>query len=854
VGISYIASQSVVAFLVKYWDFPLSNFTQIFMVAVMFGIGTDYCILLISRFKEELAHRGNKVEAILATYKTAGKTVMYSGIAVMVGFASIGFSTFVLYRSAIAVAVGVAVLLIALVTIVPFFMMVLGKVIFWPAKGSLDHKPSRLWGAVGSFSLKKPLWALAIVAIVVVPFLSAYKGSISFNSLDEIGDKYDSVKAFQTISNSFGPGESLPSTVVVKVDQPLDSSEGLATMEQITRELAKVDGVKTVRSVSRPAGSSLADFEVSQQVTTLGEGLGKSEDGLGEIGKGLSEASSALNDNAPKLNEAVSGTSELISGTDALKSGVVQLGAGLRQIEKGLRDGSAGAGDLLVGLQQAKASADQLVVGSKKLLGSYQEMGAELGQLSSAYTDIATQEAGLAQGLSNLGQGLGGLASKYPDLQSDAEFIKAQSAVTQMQSDAAKISDILKQTNKQLAGVTAGMKQANAGYSQAVSGQTQLAQGLASLAKGMEQLQAGITQAVQGQGQIIGKLPSITNGFDQITTGQKELQSGFAQLTGQLGELTDGLNQSVDGLSQVSGGLQSAQGYLDELSTSPNKQMTGWFIPEEAVKNDDFQAVLDVYLSKDRKIAKFDVVYEGNPYDIKTLASTDELMAAVARGVKGTSFDNATYAVGGATSINNDLNQISKSDYSRTVMLMLIGIALILIVMFRSIVMPIYLIVSLGLTFYTSMAITEVLFVRILGYSGISWAVPFFGFVLLMALGVDYSIFLMDRFKEYRHLSPQDAILQAMKSMGTVIMSAALILGGTFAAMLPSGVLSLMQIATIVLSGLGLYALFILPLFIPVMVRTFGEANWWPFMKRPEHLEAPGEDRLIVVKEAPNTI
>ena len=73
-----------------------------------------------------------------------------------------------------------------------------------------------------------------------------------------------------------------------------------------------------------------------------------------------------------------------------------------------------------------------------------------------------------------------------------------------------------------------------------------------------------------------------------------------------------------------------------------------------------------------------------------------------------------------------------------------------------------------------------------------------------------------------------------MKNMGAVIMSAAVILGGTFAAMLPSGVMSLLQIATIILCGLFLYALAMLPLFIPVMVRTFGAANWWPFMGQRE--------------------
>jgi RND superfamily putative drug exporter len=80
-----------------------------------------------------------------------------------------------------------------------------------------------------------------------------------------------------------------------------------------------------------------------------------------------------------------------------------------------------------------------------------------------------------------------------------------------------------------------------------------------------------------------------------------------------------------------------------------------------------------------------------------------------------------------------------------------------------------------------------------------------------------------------------------MQNMGTIIMSAALILGGTFAAMLPSGVMSLLQIATIVLCGLFLYAMVMLPLFIPVMVRVFGEANWWPFMKqkKPDSLSVP---------------
>ncbi|MNP61302.1 putative membrane protein YdgH [compost metagenome] len=103
---------------------------------------------------------------------------------------------------------------------------------------------------------------------------------------------------------------------------------------------------------------------------------------------------------------------------------------------------------------------------------------------------------------------------------------------------------------------------------------------------------------------------------------------------------------------------------------------------------------------------------------------------------------------------------------------------------------------------------------------------------MLVALGVDYSIFLMDRFNENKEWNVGDAILHSMRNMGTVILSAAIILGGTMASMYPSGVLSMLQIATLVLFGLALYAVVVLPFLIPVMVRMFGQANWWPFHRR----------------------
>lgn len=831
VGISYIVSQSIVAFLIDTVDFPISTYTQIFMVAVMFGIGTDYCILLISRFKEELQHGADTWEAIIQTYRTAGKTVFFSGLAVLVGFSAIGLSQFMLYRSAVAVAVGIAVMLIALVTIVPFFMAVLGTKLFWPLKGSLEHKENRFWGAIGSFSLKRPWAALLIVAAVTVPFLISYSGSVSFNSMEEIGDEYESVKAYNIISESFEPGESLPTKVVIQNDEPMNTAAYMALTEKISREVTGVEGVASVRSMSRPTGDEIKDFELNSQVKTVGDGLGQGSEGLAKIQTGLAEASTSLTENEPKLKEAAASTGKLAEGTGKLKEGIAQLQSGLSAIEKGIEDGSNGAGALKKGLQQVKKSAQELAGAHDQLLKSYQQIGTGLTQFGGGIGQIREQLETAAQGLSGLTARFASLESKYPELAADEDYLTIRGAVTETGKGLPQISAGLSQMETELSKITAGLDQANQGYEAAAGGSQQLAGGLDQVIAGLNELETGLNQAATGQGQIVSKIPEVVTGLGQIQQGQQQIQTGFSQFSGQISKLTDGLNQSVDGLAQVSGGLETAQDYLNEVGTADG-DLSGWYVPEEAMNNEQMTQIFDTYLSPDRKVMTMDVVFSSNPYGREAIGNVDSIIQAVEKAVKGTELENAKIAASGVSSTFNDLKTISNADYSRTVVLMLAGIFIILVVLLRSLVMPIYLIASLVLTFYASMGFTEWVFVDLLHYSGVSWATPFFGFVILVALGVDYSIFLMDRFNENKEWNIGDAILHSMKNMGTVILSAAVILGGTMASMYPSGVLSMLQIATVVLTGLALYAVIVLPFFIPVMVKMFGGLNWWPFHRR----------------------
>ncbi|WP_394184053.1 MMPL family transporter [Metabacillus halosaccharovorans] len=831
VGLTYLASQSIVAILVDVVNFPISNFTQIFLVAVLFGIGTDYCILLLSRFKEELSHRESTVEAIIETYRNAGRTVFFSGVAVMIGFAAIGFSQFKLYQSASAVAVGVAILLIALFTVVPFFMAVLGNKIFWPSKGTLEHKDSKFWEIVGRFSLARPLIALLVVAAVCVPFLITYDGELSYNSLEEIGSDVNSIKAFNAISDSFGPGESMPTQVVLKNDEEMNSTEYIALAETISNELEKVDLVDSVRSVTRPTGEKIEDFYVSKQVETLEEGLGEGNEGIGKISEGLAEAESELSNSSPQLKDATDGINELITGTTKINSGMSEIQTNLAKIEDGIRQGSAGSTEIKKGLEEAKAGAEELQAGSAQLLAGYEEVESTLNTLYKNYGEVGKGVSSLSGALSSIEGKFGELEANeaYPNIEKDPNYLAIKGTVLEANKQLPVLAGTIDQLNNGLNELSNGVSLANTNFAKLVDGQKDLTTGLSQLIAGIEQQQAGLNQLADGQGQIVDNIPQLTNGLAGVTNGQQQLLDGFGDLDGQMSQLTDGLSESVDGLIQVSDGLGSAQEYLADLSKSDDS--AGFYLPEDVLESEDFEESLNTYMSNNRKVMTFDVIFSSNPYSNEAINQMDEVNAAIERATKDTKLENAEVAIGGITSTNADLNTMSNNDYSRTVVLMLIGISIILVFLFRSIIMPIYIIGSLILTYYTAMGINEVIFVNILGYTGISWAVPFFAFVILVALGVDYSIFLMDRFNEYKDLSVGQAMLLAMKKMGTVIISAVIILGGTFAAMIPSGMLSLIQIAAIILTGLFLYALIVLPLFIPVMVKTFGAANWWPFKR-----------------------
>ncbi|MFY9713320.1 MAG: MMPL family transporter [Microbacterium sp.] len=185
--------------------------------------------------------------------------------------------------------------------------------------------------------------------------------------------------------------------------------------------------------------------------------------------------------------------------------------------------------------------------------------------------------------------------------------------------------------------------------------------------------------------------------------------------------------------------------------------------------------------------------------------------------------------VGGVTATAIDTDDASIHDRNLIIPVILVVILLILMLLLRSILAPVLLIATTVLSFGTAMGISALVFNGILGFPGADPAVPLFGFVFLVALGIDYNIFLMTRVREEsgRH-GTRDGVLRGLTITGGVITSAGLVLAATFAALSVIPILFLVQLAFIVAFGVLLDTFIVRSLLVPALVRDIGRAVWWP--------------------------
>jgi RND superfamily putative drug exporter len=261
-------------------DFKVFKTTKIFIVVILFGSGTDFCLFLISRYKEELQQGLPRAEAVTVALGRVGEALAGSAATTIVGLGTLAFADFGKYRnSGPAIALCLAVTLAACLTLAPALLRALGRAVFWPfglstsprRAAMTDAAPSGpkrslrtagstpfggFWRWLSGAVVAHPLPILVASVLLLAPF--AYHGlsvPISYNLLEELRDDRPSVVGTKLLRRHFYAGDTGPITVLARRGNGgFGSKAGDAEVARVTKLLAETPGIHCVRSITEPLG------------------------------------------------------------------------------------------------------------------------------------------------------------------------------------------------------------------------------------------------------------------------------------------------------------------------------------------------------------------------------------------------------------------------------------------------------------------------------------------------------------------------------------------------------------------------------------------------------------------------
>jgi RND superfamily putative drug exporter len=232
--------------------------------------------------------------------------------------------------------------------------------------------------------------------------------------------------------------------------------------------------------------------------------------------------------------------------------------------------------------------------------------------------------------------------------------------------------------------------------------------------------------------------------------------------------------------------------------------------------------------SRDGTIARIDVVFRDDPYSEAALARVDVVRDRVDGAAPG-----VEALVGAGSAVQADFNAAAERDLRVIVPVALLVIAIILGILLQAVVAPIVLIATVVASFFGTLGLSIFFFIEVLGDRGVDASLPTFAFIFLVALGVDYTIFLMSRVREEaRRHGTREGTLRALAATGPVITSAGVILAGTFSVLMTLPVTFAFNIGFMVAVGILLDTFVVRTLMVPAAVELLGDRTWWPSTAR----------------------
>jgi RND superfamily putative drug exporter len=240
----------------------LVNVSKVFAVVILYGAGTDYCLFLISRYREELSAGHGPEAAVRRGLKKVGGALAASAGTVICGLGLMGLAEFAKVRCAgPAIALSLSVGLLASLTLAPALLQLLGKVVFWPGRvpAPTDGPPRHdFWDGVSRGVVARPVlvWGAAVLMLLPLAVLGS-RVRPNYNPTGELSPACDSLRGMEAIQQHFTAGETGPITVLLAGPTDWNTPAGRAVIGHLSHGFARLDNVAEVRSLTRPLGEEV---------------------------------------------------------------------------------------------------------------------------------------------------------------------------------------------------------------------------------------------------------------------------------------------------------------------------------------------------------------------------------------------------------------------------------------------------------------------------------------------------------------------------------------------------------------------------------------------------------------------
>jgi len=239
------------------------------------------------------------------------------------------------------------------------------------------------------------------------------------------------------------------------------------------------------------------------------------------------------------------------------------------------------------------------------------------------------------------------------------------------------------------------------------------------------------------------------------------------------------------------------------------------------------------YVSPDGRTIQYETgLKAGDPSTTAALKAVPSIRTEAATVAK--TLGASQYGVGGEAPAFYDISAISDSDLLRVFPVAIVVIGLLLCIVMRSLIAPLYLIASVGLSFAAALGLSVIIFIQLGGNTGLTFILPFLMFIFLLALGEDYNILVMSRIREEAHHLPlREAVAKAVGATGTTVTSAGLVLAGTFSVFAivggrSSGGSQIVDVGVGLALGILMDTFIVRTILVPCTVVLLGRWNWWP--------------------------